>query len=508
MQTQHAETLVLHEADDAPHYGNLIDGKWTPASDERESENHDPANGELIGYFPRSGQTEVDAAVAAAKRAFALWRLTPAPKRGEILFRVGQLLAERKEEIARILTREMGKVLVEARGDVQEGVDMAFYMAGEGRRLFGAVTPSELPNKAAMGVREPLGVVACVTPWNFPVAIPSWKTMAALISGNTVVLKPATDTPLSALKLAEVYADAGLPPGVLNVVCGTGSEVGMPLVEHPDVVGVSFTGSNEVGRAVNVAAAAQLKRVTLELGGKNAILVLDDADLDLAVEGILWSAFGTAGQRCTACSRVIVQRGARAELERRLVERIAGLRLGHGLDDTTDVGPLINASQAERVHSYMAVARSDGATIAIGGEPARDGTLARGNFYQPTLLTEVKPGMRVAQEEIFGPVLSLIEVESLEEAIAVNNGVAYGLSSAIFTQNVNAAQVAMRDLATGIVYINAGTIGAEIQLPFGGVRGTGNGHREAGLGALEFFTEWKAIYIDYSGKLQRAQIDS
>ncbi|MEO7000200.1 MAG: aldehyde dehydrogenase family protein, partial [Ktedonobacterales bacterium] len=448
------------------------------------------------------------AAVAAAKRAFALWRLTPAPKRGEILFRVGQLLAERKEEIARILTREMGKVLVEARGDVQEGVDMAFYMAGEGRRLFGAVTPSELPNKAAMGVREPLGVVACVTPWNFPVAIPSWKTMAALIAGNTVVLKPASDTPLSALKLAEVYADAGLPPGVLNVVCGTGSEVGMPLVEHPDVVGISFTGSNEVGRAVNVAAAAQLKRVTLELGGKNAIIVLDDADLDLAVEGILWSAFGTAGQRCTACSRVIVQGGARAELERRLIERVAALRLGHGLDEHTDVGPLINASQAERVHGYMAVARSDGATIAIGGEPAREGPLAQGNFYQPTLLTEVKPGMRVAQEEIFGPVLSLIEVESLEEAIAVNNGVAYGLSSSIFTQNINAAQVAMRDLATGIVYVNAGTIGAEIQLPFGGVRGTGNGHREAGLGALEFFTEWKAIYIDYSGKLQRAQIDS
>jgi aldehyde dehydrogenase (NAD+) len=491
-----------------PTYRNYIGGEWVAAGDGRTVENHDPATGELLGHFPRSGQADVDRAVAAAKAAFAGWRRTPAPKRGEILYRVGALLAERKEEIARILTSEMGKVLVEARGDVQEAIDMAYYMAGEGRRLFGAIVPSELPNKAAYGVRDPLGVVACVTPWNFPTAIPSWKSMAALIAGNTVVLKPATDTPHSALKLVEAFADAGLPPGALNLVMGSGSEVGMPLVRHPDVAGISFTGSNEVGREVNVAAARAFKRVTLELGGKNAIIVMDDADLDLAVEGILWSAFGTTGQRCTACSRLIVQKGARRELEERLVERATALRLGHGLDEQTQVGPLINQGQRERVHSYMQVALDDGARILTGGEMASEGDLAKGAFYTPTLLTDVTPKMRVAQEEIFGPVLAIIEIETLEEAIAVNNDTRYGLSSAIFTRDINAAQVAMRDLTTGIVYINAGTIGAEIQLPFGGTRGTGNGHREAGLGALEFFTEWKAIYVDYSGRLQRAQIDA
>jgi alpha-ketoglutaric semialdehyde dehydrogenase len=489
-------------------YHNYIAGEWITAATGQTTENRDPATGELIGLFPRSDTADVDRAVAAAKAAFDGWRRTPAPRRGEILYRVGELLKERKEEIARTLTREMGKVLIEARGDVQEGIDMAYYMAGEGRRLFGAIVPSELPNKAAYGLREPLGVVACITPWNFPVAIPSWKTMAALIAGNTVILKPASDTPLSALKLAEVFADAGLPPGVLNVICGGGADVGMPLVRHPDVAAISFTGSNEVGREVNVEAARALKRVTLELGGKNAIIVLDDADLDLALDGILWSAFGTAGQRCTACSRLIVQQGIRPRLEERLLERVAGLRLGHGLAETTDVGPLINAGQLRRVHDYMDVARADGASILCGGEPAADGDLAKGSFFKPTLLGGVTAEMRVAQEEIFGPVLSLIEVDSLDEAIAVNNNTKYGLSSSIFTRDVNAANVAMRELATGIVYINAGTIGAEIQLPFGGTRGTGNGHREAGLGALEFFTEWKAIYVDYSGRLQRAQIDA
>src|SRR5579859_7717856 len=489
-------------------YRNYINGEWVDPADGRTTENHDPANGELIGLFPRSSQADVDRAVAAAKAAFESWRRTPAPKRGEVLYRVGRLLEERKEDIARTLTREMGKVLVEARGDVQEAIDMAYYMAGEGRRLFGSIVPSELPNKAAYGVRDPIGVVACITPWNFPVAIPSWKTMAALIAGNTVILKPASDTPYSAVKFVEVFADAGLPAGVMNLVMGTGAEVGMPLVRHPDVAAISFTGSNDVGREVNVEAARALKRVTLELGGKNAIIVLDDADLDLAVDGILWSALGTTGQRCTACSRLIVQRGVRAELERRLVERASALRLGHGLDEDTDVGPVINQEAVEKIHRYSEIGLDEGAKLLTGGEPAREGDLAKGNFYRPTLFADVKAGMRVEQEEIFGPVLSMIEVQSLEEAIAVNNDTKYGLSSSIFTSNINAAQTAMRDLTTGIVYVNAGTIGAEIQLPFGGTRGTGNGHREAGLGALEFFTEWKAIYVDYSGKLQRAQIDA
>jgi aldehyde dehydrogenase (NAD+) len=492
---------------DAPTYRNYIAGEWVPAAEGATTENRNPATGAVVGLFPRSGQADVDRAVAAARTAFASWRTYPAPRRGEVLYRVGEILARRKEEIARSMTEEMGKVLVETRGDVQEGIDMAYYMAGEGRRLFGQVVPAELPNKAALAVRDPIGVVACITPWNFPIAIPSWKTMAALIAGNTIVLKPATDTPLSAVKLVEVFAEAGLPPGVLNLVCGTGPEVGLPLVRHPDVAAISFTGSNEIGRQVNVEAAQQLKRVTLELGGKNAVIVLDDADLDLAVEGILWSAFGTTGQRCTACSRLIVQRGVRDALEQRLAARAEQLRLGDGLDPETQVGPLINAGQLDRVHSFMDVARQDGARILTGGEPAREGTLAQGHFYRPTLLTDVTPTMRVAQEEIFGPVLSIIEVGGLDEAIAVNNATRFGLSSAIFTRDVNAAQIAIRDLTTGIVYVNAGTTGAEIQLPFGGTRGTGNGHREAGLGALEFFTEWKAIYIDYSGRLQRAQID-
>ncbi len=493
---------------DVQTYHNYINGEWVPAADGRTGENHDPANGELIGHFPRSAQADVDRAVAAATAAFDSWRRTPAPKRGEILYRVGRLLEEHKEQMARDLTREMGKVLVEARGDVQEAIDMAYYMAGEGRRLFGAIVPSELPNKAAYGVREPIGVVACITPWNFPVAIPSWKTMAALIAGNTVVLKPASDTPLCAVNYVRVFEEAGLPPGVLNLVMGSGSEVGTPLTQHPDVAAVSFTGSNDVGREVNVEAARSFKRVTLELGGKNAMIVLDDADLDLAVDGIVWSAFGTTGQRCTACSRLIVQKGVRPQLEERLLERISRLRLGHGLAETTDVGPLINISQRDRVHSFMAVARDEGVRILTGGEPAHEGELANGAFYRPTLFGGVTPDMRVAQEEIFGPVLSMIEVGGLDEAIAVNNGTKYGLSSSIFTRDINAANVAMRELASGIVYVNAGTIGAEIQLPFGGTKGTGNGHREAGLGALEFFTEWKAIYVDYSGKLQRAQIDA
>ncbi len=493
---------------DAATYRNYIGGEWVEAASGQTAEDRDPANGELVGRFPRSAQAEVDRAVAAAKAAFETWRKTPAPKRGEILYRVARLLEERKEQMARDLTHEMGKVLVEARGDVQEAIDMAYYMAGEGRRLFGAVVPSELPNKAAYGLREPMGVIACITPWNFPVAIPSWKSLAALIAGNTVVFKPASDTPLCAVNFVRVFEDAGLPAGVLNLVMGSGAEVGMPLVRHPDVAAISFTGSNDVGREVNVEAARSLKRVALELGGKNAIIVLDDADLDLAVDGIVWSAFGTAGQRCTACSRVIAQSGIRPRLEDALLARVAKLRLGHGLAETTDVGPLINMAQRERVHSYMDVAREDGARILCGGEPATGGDMAKGSFYAPTLLGGVTRDMRVAQEEIFGPVLSLIEVGDLDEAISVNNDTRFGLSSSIFTRDVNAANVAMRELSTGIVYVNAGTIGAEIQLPFGGTRGTGNGHREAGLGALEFFTEWKAIYVDYSGRLQRAQIDA
>ncbi len=488
-------------------FQNLIGGRWQDAQSGATFPNHNPATGELLGTFPLSGQAEANAAVAAARRAFEKWRLVPAPKRGEILFRTGELLTRYKEDIARTMTQEMGKVLTETRGDVQEGIDMAYYMGGEGRRLFGYSVPVELPNKSGIAMRDPVGVVAVITPWNFPIAIPTWKMFPALVAGNTVVSKPASDTPLSALRLVEILYEAGLPEGVVNIVFGPGGTVGEALLHHPDVAIVSFTGSTESGRHVAIEAAKSLKRVSLEMGGKNAVIVLDDADLDLAVEGILWSAYGTTGQRCTACSRVIVHSAVRSQLLDKLVPRIEKLRLGNGLDESIDVGPIINASQLEKIHEYTSIGKSEGATLVTGGTIARDGELAKGHFYRPTLFADVRPDMRLAQEEIFGPTLSVIEIASFDEAIAVNNNTKFGLSSAIYTQDNNRIQRAMRDITTGILYVNSGTTGAEIQFPFGGTRGTGNGHREAGIAGLDVFTEWKVVYTDYSGKLQKAQID-
>ncbi|MEO7019605.1 MAG: aldehyde dehydrogenase family protein [Ktedonobacteraceae bacterium] len=488
-------------------FHNFIGGAWQPASSGQTFPNYNPATGELLGHFPLSGADEANAAVAAAKTAFEKWRLTPAPKRGEILFRVGELMKQHKEELARVMTQEMGKVLKETRGDVQEGIDMAYYMGGEGRRLFGYSVPVEMPNKSGVAMRDAVGVVACITPWNFPVAIPTWKMFPALVAGNTIVLKPASDTPHSALRLVEILHEAGMPEGVVNIVFGPGGTVGEALLHNPDVAVISFTGSTESGRHVAIEGAKSLKRVSLEMGGKNAVIVLDDADLNLAVEGILWSAYGTTGQRCTACSRVIVHSAVRQPLLDLLVPRIEQLRLGNGLDENVDVGPVINASQLEKIHSYIAIGQSEGATLLTGGKIAREGELAHGNFYRPTLFADVTPKMRLAQEEIFGPVLSVIEVQSFEEAIAVNNDTPFGLSSAIYTQDNNRVQRAIRDITTGILYINSGTTGAEIQFPFGGTRGTGNGHREAGLAGLDVFTEWKVVYTDYSGKLQKAQID-
>jgi aldehyde dehydrogenase (NAD+) len=488
-------------------YQNFIGGSWQPAQSGQTFPNYNPATGELLGYFPLSGEAEANAAVAAAKAAFEEWRLVPAPKRGEILFRVGELMKKYKEDLARTMTMEMGKILKETRGDVQEGIDMAYYMGGEGRRLFGYSVPVELPNKSGLAMRDPIGVVACITPWNFPIAIPTWKMFPALVAGNTIVIKPASDTPHSALRLVEILYEAGLPEGVVNIVFGPGGTVGEALIHHPDVAVISFTGSTESGRHVAIEAARSLKRVSLEMGGKNAVIVLDDADLTLAVEGILWSAYGTTGQRCTACSRVIVQRAVRQQLLDLLIPRIESLRLGNGLDESVDVGPVINASQLEKIHSYTEIGKVEGAALLTGGSVANEGELAKGHFYRPTLFADVTPRMRLAREEIFGPVLSMIEVESFEEAIAVNNDTPFGLSSAIYTQDINRVQRAMRDITTGILYINSGTTGAEIQFPFGGTRGTGNGHREAGLAGLDVFTEWKVVYTDYSGKLQKAQID-
>ena len=491
-----------------PHLLNHIDGRWVEGQSGAAFDDLDPATGELLATVTKSTPADVDTAVDAARRALDGWRRFPAPKRGEILFRSGELMLRRKEDLAREMTREMGKVIAEARGDVQEGIDMTYYMAAEGRRQFGDVVPAELPNKWAMSVRQPIGVVAAITPWNFPLAIPTWKIMPALVLGNTVVFKPASYTPMLAVRLVEILEEAGLPKGVINLVLGGGGDIGDHLVTHPGVDLISFTGHTETGSHISQLAAPSLKRVSCELGGKNAIIVMDDADVDLSLDGIVWSAFGTSGQRCTAASRVITHRSVATELTDKLVARAGKLRLGPGIDPSTDVGPVVSQAQLDKVASYMPVAEQEGATIAVGGKRPTAGVLAKGFFHEPTVLIDVKPNMRVAQEEIFGPVTAIIEVGSLDEAIRVLNSSKYGLSSSIYTRNVNAAFQFMRDAETGIVYVNAGTIGAEIQLPFGGMKATGNGHREAGRAALDTFSEWKSIYVDFSGRLQRAQIDT
>lgn len=487
---------------------NLIGGKWLPSSSGRTFETRNPATGSVVATCADSNEEDINRAVLAAREAFAVWRRIPAPRRGEFLYRVAEHLSREKEELARTLTREMGKVLVEAQGDIQEAIDMAYYMAGEGRRQFGHIVPSELPNKSAMAIREPLGVVGLITPWNFPIAIPAWKSFPALMMGNTVVLKPSPETPYTAAMFVKVLEEAGIPPGVVNLVTGSASELGALLVRHPEVALISFTGSKATGGKVAVDAATHSKRIALELGGKNAIIVMEDANLELAVDGIVWSAFGTSGQRCTACSRLIVHSAVKEPLVARLLDRMAKLRVGDGLDPSIDVGPLINNTQLDHVHELVQVGIREGAQLRCGGHPLTDGPLASGHFYAPTLFDQVTPTMRIATEEIFGPVLGVLEVGSLEEAIEVNNSVEYGLSSSLYTQNIDRAHVAIRELQSGIVYINAGTIGSEVHLPFGGMKNTGNGHREAGQAALNTFSEWKSVYIDYSGQLQRAQIDT
>jgi len=490
-------------------FKNFINGEWVESRSGRAYENRNPANtGELIGMFVSSTHEDVDVAVAAATEAYKAWRLVPAPKRAEILFRAAELLLQRKEEFSKDMTREMGKVLAETRGDVQEAIDMTYYMAGEGRRLFGQTTPSELPNKFAMSVRQSIGVCGMITPWNFPMAIPSWKMMPALISGNTVVLKPAEDTPLSAYHLVQALTEAGVPRGVVNLVSGDGPGAGAPLSQHKDVPVISFTGSTAVGRIIAEACAPQFKHYSLEMGGKNIIMVMDDANLDLAVDGAVWGGFGTTGQRCTAASRVAVHKSVYKEFVERFVARVKSLKIGNGLDVDTDMGPCINEQQLQTVMGYVEIGKNEGAKLLTGGDRLDGGLHAQGWFHAPTVFGDCSPKMRVAQEEIFGPVVSVIPIDTLEEAIAVANGVPYGLSASIYTRNVNRAFQATRDLYTGIVYVNAPTIGAETHLPFGGTKQTGNGHREAAIAAIDFFTEWKTVYIDYSDKLQRAQIDN
>jgi len=489
-------------------FKNFIGGEWIPSRGGNAIENRNPANrDELVGLFPSSTAEDVGLAVDAAKAAYPKWRLTPAPKRAEILFRAAEILVQRKEDYAREMTREMGKILAETRGDVQEAIDMTYLMAGEGRRQFGQTTPSELPNKFAMCLRVPVGVAGLITPWNFPMAIPSWKVMPALICGNTVVLKPAEDTPLSSYNLAQALSDAGIPGGVLNVVFGKGPQAGAAILDQSDVDIVSFTGSTDVGRFVSQACAPTFKKCHLEMGGKNIIIVMDDANLDLAIDGAIWGGFGTTGQRCTAASRVAVQQGVYREFTERFVARAKTLKVGDGLDPSIEMGPCINERQLKTVMNYVEIGRSEGAKLALGGHRLESGAHAQGWFHQPTVFTECSAEMQICQDEIFGPVVGVIPFGTFEEAIGIANGVCYGLSAAIYTRDVNLALRAQRDLEAGIVYVNAPTIGAEVHLPFGGIKNSGNGHREAGLAALDFYSDWKTVYIDFSDRLQRAQMD-
>ena len=490
-------------------YKNFIGGQWVDSRSGKFIENRNPANtDEVVGIFPASNQEDVNDAVAAATAAYEGWRLTPAPKRAEIMYRAAEILVSRKEDYSRDMTREMGKVLAETRGDVQEAIDMTYLMAGEGRRLFGHTTPSELPNKFAMSIRTPIGVAGLITPWNFPMAIPSWKAIPALVCGNTVVIKPAEDTPLSTWNLMQALIEAGLPSGVMNVVFGDGPGAGAPLTNHQDIHLMSFTGSTEVGRIVSTACAPTFKKCHLEMGGKNIIVVMDDANLDLAVDGAVWGGFGTTGQRCTAASRVAVHKKVYAEFVSKFVARVKSLRVGDGLDPKTDMGPSISEAQLNTVMKYVQIGKDETAKLATGGNRLDKGALAKGWFHEPTVFTDCSPKMRICQEEIFGPVVSVIPVDDFDNAIAVANDVKYGLSASVYTRNVNNAFRAQRDLQTGIVYINAPTIGAETHLPFGGIKNTGNGHRESGDAALDFYSEWKTVYVDYSDKLQRAQIDN
>jgi alpha-ketoglutaric semialdehyde dehydrogenase len=489
-------------------YKNFIDGEWVTSASGETFENRNPADTrDLVGIFQKSNAQDVNAAVEASKRAFTKWRLVPAPRRAEIVFRAAEILMQRKEDHAHEMTREMGKVLKETRGDVQEAIDAAYYNAGEGRRLFGPTVPSELPNKFAMAVRQPIGICGMITPWNFPMAISSWKLLPAIVCGNTCVIKPAQDTPLSTFNLVRALTDAGLPKGVINIVAGYGPDAGAPITEHADVRAISFTGSSAVGRIIGTTAAKSFKHCSLELGGKNPMIVLDDANLELAIEGGLWGGFGTTGQRCTATSRIIVQKGVYRQFVERYVDLAQKLKVGNGLDESIEMGPAINERQLETDLKYVEIGKNEGAKLLCGGNRLDKGDYQHGYFMQPTVFSDVDPKMRIAQEEIFGPVVSIIPCNDLEHAIEISNGIEYGLSSSLYTKDVNKAFSAIRDLETGITYINAPTIGAEVHLPFGGTKSTGNGHREGGIGAVDFYTEWKAVYVDYSDKLQKAQID-
>ena len=490
-------------------FRNFIGGKWAAPLSGKYLENRNPADtSEVIGKFPDSGRRDLAAAVRSAQEGFQSWKRVPAPARGDILRRVGDLLAQRKEAIARAMTREMGKVLAETRGDVQEGIDTAYYAASEGRRLFGRTVPSELRNKWAMTYRRPIGVAGLICPFNFPLAIPTWKMFPALLCGNSVIFKPSEDVPHTGHLLVEILLEAGLPPEAVQLVHGRGETAGKALIEHPAVPVISFTGSTTTGAIIGETCGRMHKRLSLEMGGKNAMIVMDDADLDLALDGVLWGAFGTTGQRCTATSRLLLHRRVHDRFLTRLAAAAEALVLGDGRRDGTQVGPLIHEEARRKVERYVAIAGEEGLELVTGGKRPRSPRLARGWFYRPTIVAGATAKSRLAREEIFGPVLTVIRIRSFDEAVKINNSVRYGLSSSLYTRNTDLAFRAMQDLDNGITYINAPTIGAEAHLPFGGTKQTGNGHREGGWEVYQFYSETKVCYVDYSGTLQRAQIDN
>ena len=493
----------------AERYYNYIDGEWVDAVSGETFENRNPANwDEVIGVFPSSGKEDVYRAVEAAKKAQKEWASLPVPERAKILGKAGDIMVERKEELAKLETREMGKILKETRGDVQEGIDTLYYAFGEGRRLFGVTTPSELRDKIAYTIVKPVGIAGLITPWNFPMAIPCWKMVPALLLGNTVVFKPASDTPATATELVKIMIEAGVPKGVVNIVHGTGSRVGEAIISHPDIGVISFTGSSAIGSRIAEVAGKMLKKVSLELGGKNPQIVMDDADLELALEGVLWGAFGTTGQRCTATSRLILHEPIYDKFIEMLVERAKQLKIGNGLDESVDMGPVINEGQMNKILEYIEIGKNEGAKLILGGKRYTEGECSKGWFIEPTIFVDVQPGMRIFQEEIFGPVLSVTKAKDFDHAIELANNSTYGLSSSIYTTDLRKAMKAIELLEAGITYVNAPTIGAECHLPFGGVKNTGNGHREGGKWVYEIFGEIKTVYVDYSGKLQKAQIDT
>lgn len=489
---------------------NYINGKWQESISKKTFKRVNPANTKnIVSEAPRSNTKDVDEAVKSARKAFPAWRDTPAPKRAEILFRAAELLVENKQRIGDLVANEMGKIKKESYGDVQEAIDMGYFMAGEGRRLLGETMPSELPNKSIRTIRRPVGVFAVITPWNFPTAIPAWKLFPALVCGNTVVFKPSQFTPACAYELVKIFEKAGLPKGVLNFVTGYGDEIGDHLAQHKDVDGITFTGSSSVGKRIGKFCGSTLRNHSLEMGGKNVIIVMEDADIDLAVDGAIWAAFGTTGQRCTAASRLIVHEKVYKEFKDKIVKKAHALKVGYALDDKIEMGPLVNLDAVRKVQNYVQIAKvADKAKLLCGGKRLTKGKYKNGYFFEPTIYENVTPKMRIFKEEIFGPVTALTKARNFKEAIELANAVDYGLSSSMFTSNINYAEKAAELLETGLVYINTSTIGAEIQTPFGGVKDTGNGHRDAGGrgGAIDTFSEIKVVSVDYSGKIQKAQM--